>query len=166
MLKIFLIFCSFKNATKYDWNQTIINTSLIDYLTSLESCFKVKIMNFARGKRPSTASEKLSMWCLLKSIKRRRSLILKSNWFLKYGFCNKSFRKDEPLTIWTLFFTYLFVIKLDSPLIKTLERIRFSSNQSIGEEEFNFDDKYICWKKCSTGQMFIFPKWLVTKSIL
>ena len=27
--------------------------------------------------------------------------------FLKYGFCNKSFRKDEPLTSWTLFSTYL-----------------------------------------------------------
>ena len=101
---------------------------LIHHLTSLQSCFKVKIMNFARGKRPSMASERLSMWCLLKSIKRRRSLILKSNWFLKYGFCNKSFRKDEPLTIWT-HFTHLFVIK-----------IRFSSNQNIGEE-------YLFWWK-------------------
>ena len=46
-------------------------------------------------------------------------------WFvLKYGFCNKSFRKDEPLTI--------FVIK-----------IRFSSNQNIGEGESNFDDEYV-----------------------
>ena len=33
---------------------------------------------------------------------------------LKYGFCNKSFRKDEPLTSWTLFSTYLSS-KLDSP---------------------------------------------------
>ena len=33
--------------------------------------------------------------------------------------------------------------KLDSPLIKTLERIRFSSNQNIGEGESNFDDKYV-----------------------
>ena len=40
---------------------------------------------------------------------------------LKHGFCNKSFRKDEPLTSWTLFSTYLSS-KLDSPLIKTLER--------------------------------------------
>ena len=27
--------------------------------------------------------------------------------FLKYGFCNKSVWKDEPLTSWTLFSTYL-----------------------------------------------------------
>jgi hypothetical protein len=33
--------------------------------------------------------------------------------------------------------------KLDSPLIKILERIRFSSNQNIGEGESNFDDKYV-----------------------
>jgi hypothetical protein len=33
--------------------------------------------------------------------------------------------------------------KLDSPLIKTLERIRFSSNQNIGEGESNFDDNYV-----------------------
>ena len=33
--------------------------------------------------------------------------------------------------------------KLDFPLIKRLEKIRFSSNQKIGEEESNFDDKYI-----------------------
>ena len=26
---------------------------------------------------------------------------------LKYGFCNKSFQKDEPLTSWTLFSTHL-----------------------------------------------------------
>ena len=61
---------------------------------------------------------------------------------LKYGFCNKSFRKDEPLTGWTLFSTYLSS-KLDSPLNKTLERIRFSSNQNIGEGESNFNDKYV-----------------------
>ena len=45
-------------------------------------------------------------------------------------------------TSWTLFSTYLSS-KLDSPLIKTLERIRFSSNQNIGEGESNFDDKYV-----------------------
>ena len=61
---------------------------------------------------------------------------------LEFGFCNKSFRKDEPLTSWTLFSTYLSS-KLDSPLIKTLERIIFSSNQNIGEGESNFDDKYV-----------------------
>ena len=36
-----------------------------------------------------------------------------------------------------------FSSKLDSPVIKTLERIRFSSNQNIGEGESNFDDKYV-----------------------
>ena len=46
---------------------------------------------------------------------------------------------------WTLFSS-----KLDSPLIKTLERIRFSSNQNIGEGESNFDD----WKR-PTQQSFI-----------
>ena len=40
------------------------------------------------------------------------------------------------------FITYL-LSKLDSPLIKKLERIRFSSNQNIGEGESNFDDKYV-----------------------
>ena len=40
--------------------------------------------------------------------------------------------------------------KLDFPLIKTLEWIRFSSNQKIGEGESNFDD----WK-CPTQQSFI-----------
>ena len=33
-----------------------------------------------------------------------------------------------------------FSSKLDSPVIKTLERIRFFSNQNIGEGESNFDD--------------------------
>ena len=60
------------------------------------------------------------------------------------------------------FSTYLSS-KLDSPLIKTLE-----SNQNIGEGESNFDDEYDenVFNWCSTGQSFIFPKWLVTKSIL
>ena len=53
---------------------------------------------------------------------------------LKYGFCNKSFRKDETLTSWTQVehFFNIFVIK-----------IRFYSNQNIGEGESNFDDKYV-----------------------
>ena len=51
----------------------------------------------------------------------------------------KSFRKDGPLTS---FSTYLSS-KLDYLLIKRLERIRFSSNQNIGEGESNFDDKYV-----------------------
>ena len=33
--------------------------------------------------------------------------------------------------------------KLDSPVIKTLDMIRFSSNQNIGEGESNFDEKNI-----------------------
>jgi hypothetical protein len=40
------------------------------------------------------------------------------------------------------FFT-IFSLKLDSPVIKTLERIRFSYNQKIGEEESNFDEKNV-----------------------
>ena len=31
--------------------------------------------------------------------------------------------------------------KFDAPVIKTLERIKFSSNQNIGEDESNFDEK-------------------------
>ena len=34
-----------------------------------------------------------------------------------------------------------FSSKLDSPVIKTLETIRLSSNQNIGEGESNFDEK-------------------------
>ena len=37
----------------------------------------------------------------------------------------------------------IFSSKLDSPVIKTLERIRFSSNQNIGEGESNFDEKNV-----------------------
>ena len=40
-----------------------------------------------------------------------------------------------------------------APVIKTLERIRLSSNQNIGEGESNFDEKML--KKCSTDQRFI-----------
>jgi len=40
-----------------------------------------------------------------------------------------------------------FASKLDSPVIKTLKRVRFSSNQNIGEGESNFDEKML--KKCS-----------------
>ena len=40
------------------------------------------------------------------------------------------------------FSTYL-PSKLDSPLTKTLERIRFSFDQNVGEGESNFDDKYV-----------------------
>ena len=33
--------------------------------------------------------------------------------------------------------------KLDPPVIKTLDRIRFTSNQNIGEGESNFDEKNV-----------------------
>ena len=36
-----------------------------------------------------------------------------------------------------------FSSKLDSPVIKTLERIRFFYNQNIGEGESNFDEKKV-----------------------
>ena len=46
-----------------------------------------------------------------------------------------------------------FSSKLDSPVITTLERIRFSSNQNIGEGESNLMKKML--KKCSTEQSCI-----------
>ena len=50
-----------------------------------------------------------------------------------------------------------FSSKLDSPVIKTLERIRFSSNQNIGEVESNFDEKNVkeVFNLCSTEQSCI-----------
>ena len=50
-----------------------------------------------------------------------------------------------------------FSSKLDSPAIKTLERIRFSSNQNIGEGESNFDEKNVeeVFNLCSTEQSCI-----------
>ena len=50
-----------------------------------------------------------------------------------------------------------FSSKLDSPVIKTLERIRFSSNQIIGEGESNFDEKNVkeVFNLCSTEQSCI-----------
>jgi hypothetical protein len=46
-----------------------------------------------------------------------------------------------------------FSSKLVSPVIKTLERIRFSSNQNIGEGESNFDEKNVkeVFNMCSTS---------------
>ena len=54
------------------------------------------------------------------------------------------------------FSTYLSS-KLDSSLIKTLERIRFSYKQNIGEEESNFDEKYVekGFNKCSTNVQLV-----------
>ena len=46
---------------------------------------------------------------------------------------------SDQLNISSTFFSS----KLDSPVIKTLERIRFSSNQNIGEGESNFDEKNV-----------------------
>ena len=50
-----------------------------------------------------------------------------------------------------------FSSKLDSPVIKTLERIRFSSNQNIGEGKSNFDEKNVkeVFNLCSTEQSCI-----------
>ena len=54
------------------------------------------------------------------------------------------------------FSTYLSS-KLDSSLIKMLERIRFSYKQNIGEEESNFDDIYVekVFNKCSTNVQLV-----------
>ena len=65
------------------------------------------------------------------------------------------------------FSTYLSS-KLDSPsLMFWLEENLILSNVLIIGES-NFDDKYVekVFNLCSTGQSFIFPRWLVTKSIL
>ena len=55
-----------------------------------------------------------------------------------------------------------FSSKLDSPIIKTLERIRFTSNQNIGEGESNLDEKNVeevfnclVFNLCSTEQSCI-----------
>ena len=48
------------------------------------------------------------------------------------------------MKLWSVeHFFNIFFIKLDSPVIKTLERIRFSSNQNIGEGESDFDEKNV-----------------------
>ena len=62
---------------------------------------------------------------------------------LKYGFCKKSLRKNETLTIWTLL----------AHFFSRLALICSWSGKKVSQ-------------KCSTGQSFIFPKWLLTKSIL
>ena len=53
-----------------------------------------------------------------------------------------------------------FSSKLDSPVavIKTLERIRFSSNQNNGEAGSNFDEKNVeeVFNLCSTEQSCIY----------
>ena len=65
-----------------------------------------------------------------------------------------------------------FSSKLDSPVIKTLERIRFSYDQNIGEGESNFDEKNVeeVFKKCSTyiqlNRVAYMLELLVTKLVL
>ena len=48
----------------------------------------------------------VSIWSkirFLKALCDTQINIIVQSWELKYEFCNKSFRKDEPLTSWTLF---------------------------------------------------------------
>ena len=48
------------------------------------------------------------------------------------------------MKLWSVeHFCDIFSSELDSLVIKTLERIRFSSNQNIGEGESNFDKKNV-----------------------
>ena len=48
------------------------------------------------------------------------------------------------MNLWSVeHFFGIFSSKLDSPVIKTLEMIRFSSNQNIGVGESNFDEKNV-----------------------
>ena len=63
---------------------------------------------------------------------------------LKYGFWNKSFRKDEqPLTSWTLFQQTYLSSKLDFPSeMFWLEENLILSNVLIREES-NFDEKNV-----------------------
>ena len=65
------------------------------------------------------------------------------------------------------FFSTYLSSKLDppSPMFWLEENLILSNVLVRGES--NFDDKYVeVFNLCSTGQSFIFPKWLVTKSIL
>ena len=65
-----------------------------------------------------------------------------------------------------------FSSKLDSPVIKTLERIRFSPNRNIGEGESNFDEKNVkeVFNLCSTcvqlNRVAYILEILVTKLVL
>ena len=48
------------------------------------------------------------------------------------------------MNLWSVeHFFNIFSSKLDSPVIKTLERIRFSYNQNIREGESNFDENNV-----------------------
>ena len=61
---------------------------------------------------------------------------------LKCGFCNKSFQKDEPLTSWTLFSTYLSS-KLDfsSPMFWLEENLILSNVLIREESQYKIFDK-------------------------
>ena len=65
-----------------------------------------------------------------------------------------------------------FSSKLDSPVIKTLERIRFFSNQNVGEGESNFDEKNVgeVFNLCSTriqlNRFAYILELLITKLVL
>ena len=47
------------------------------------------------------------------------------------------------MKLWSVEHFDIFSSKLDSRVIKTLERIRFPSNQNIGDGESNFDEKNV-----------------------
>ena len=66
---------------------------------------------------------------------------------LKYECCNKSFWKDELLTSWTLFSTYLSS-KLDSPLIKTLERENLILMINMLKKVFNWSEVHLSEMTC------------------
>ena len=67
-------------------------------------------------------------------------LILLTFMYLKYGFCNKVISERWTSKQLNTFTTYLSSILGVIPIV--------------------------FWKKCSTGQRCIFPRWLLTKSIL
>ena len=69
------------------------------------------------GKSIFITGQDISVLITEKEFKFCMDVLLEAD--LMYGFCNKSFRKDETLTSWTLFSTYLSS-KLDSPLTKKL----------------------------------------------
>ena len=97
----------------------------------------------------------ISMFCLCSRFNLYTSLKLLEKNRLKYEFCKKSLRKDEPLTSWTLFWAYL------SSLLGGFAVVP-SGFAVVPTQKW----WQTCSKKCSTGQRFIFLKWLLTKSIL
>ena len=94
-------------------------------------------------KKNTTVIPMLKWWIKPRLVRKMRPAMWNTSWKLKYGFCKKSHRKNETLTSWTLL-------------------AHFFSRSALN----------LCWsgkkvsQKCSTGQSFIFPKWLLTNSIL